>query len=164
MTVQYSFEKPSPQAGPPQVGDVFHVAGCLLTFRATGAETGGAYCLVDAIVAPGAGAPPNKHPGEEESFVVIDGAFEFAVDGERRRVGPGEAVTIPSGAVHAFTNVGQHAARLLILNRPGRMHEAFFSQAGEQMPAGTATLPDAGHPNVERLLAAGERNGMTFMV
>ena len=56
------------------------------------------------------------------------------------------------------------AVRLLILNRPGRMHEAFFSQAGKQMPTGTATLQDAGHPNVERLLAAGERNGMTFLV
>lgn len=52
MTVQYSPERRSPQSAPesvpPQVGDVFHVAGCLLTFRATGAETGDAYCLVDA--------------------------------------------------------------------------------------------------------------------
>lgn len=142
--------------------DTFHVAGCILRFLARSAETGGAYCFVEALVAPGAGAPPNRHPGETESFYVLDGAFEFVVAGEARRVGPGGFVALPDGAVHTFRNVGEAPARLLIVNAPGRMHDLFFSEAGDPVPAGADEFPD-GPPDVAKLLAAAERAGMEII-
>jgi mannose-6-phosphate isomerase-like protein (cupin superfamily) len=142
--------------------DTYHLLCNLLRFRAKG-ESG--YCLVEAITAPGAGAPPNKHPADNEAFYVLEGSFEFMIDGETRRADGGDFVNIPNGALHAFKNVGATNGRLLILNVPGTSHVSFFSEAGDPMPPGTTTMPaPGGPPDIPRLLEIGRRNGMTFVV
>ncbi len=115
--------------------------GNLLTFRMRPSE-GAPFLLTEARSAPGAGAPPNTHAGDDEAFYVLSGTYEFMVDGEVTRQGPGGFVPIPNGAPHAFRNVGEGEARLLILNWPGRAHEAFFSRLGEPVrPEGMDTVP-----------------------
>jgi len=144
--------------------DTYHLLGNLLRFLARSPETGGAYCLVEALTAPGAGAPPNRHPSDDEAFYVLDGAFEFMIEGERIAAGPGAFVKIPTGAVHAFTNVGAAPGRLLILNSPGRVHDGFFHEAGEPLPPGTREIPPpSGAPDIPRLIEIGRRNGLEFL-
>ncbi len=145
--------------------DTYHLLGSLLRFHARSPDTGGAYCLVEALTAPGAGAPPNRHPTDDEAFYVLDGTFEFMIDNETTQVTTGGFVQIPNGAVHAFRNVGSQPGRLLIINSPGRVHDAFFSEAGDPMPSGTRELPPpAGAPDIPRLLEIGRRNGMEFLL
>lgn len=142
--------------------DAYYFAGVLVRFVSRHAENG-RYCLVEATCAPGAGAPPNRHPGEDESFFVIEGRFGFQIAGEERVAGPGDWVKVPDGAVHAFRNIGDAPGRLLVLNAPGAMHDLFFSEAGRAMPPGTRELPqDASPPDVPRILAAMEKSGMEF--
>src|SRR5919206_2886477 len=69
--------------------DTYHLLGNLLRFHARSADTGGAYCLVESLTAPGAGAPPNRHPSDDEAFYVLDGRFEFMVDGQTISAGAG---------------------------------------------------------------------------
>ncbi len=143
--------------------DTYHLFGVVVRFHATHAETGG-YCLCEGLVAPGAGAPPNRHAGEDEGFFVLDGTFAFTIDGEQRRVGPGAFVKIPDGAVHAFSNVGSAPGRLLIINAPGKIHEAFFSRVGEPLPRGSWAFPPAGAaPDVPRLVQIAAETGVEIL-
>lgn len=143
--------------------DTYHLFGVVVRFLATHAETGG-YCLCEGLVAPGAGAPPNRHAGEDESFYVLDGSFAFTIDGETRDVGRGDFVKIPDGAVHAFKNTGDAPARLLIINAPGKIHEAFFAQVGEPLPRGSWDFPPAkGAPDIPKLVAIARAAGVEIL-
>lgn len=140
----------------------YHLLGCILKFHARNDETG-AYSFVEGLIAPGAGAPPNRHPGDDESFYVVEGSFEFLVGEEKAPAGPGDFVTVPTGAVHAFTNVGEKPGKLLIINTPGVIHDRFFSEAGEALPDGTTEFPEAGTPDVPKLSAIAAECGLELM-
>ncbi|MEP1930037.1 MAG: cupin domain-containing protein [Roseibium sp.] len=143
---------------------IYHLLGNLLTFHAFPDETGDRYTIVEIKTAPGAGAPPNHHAGEDESFLVLEGEFEFFVDGETMKVGGGDFVKIPEGTVHAFTCIGQRPGRLLCVNSPGAMHDAFFTQAGEAMSDGTTDVPlFDGPPDIPAIMAVADKVGMTIL-
>ena len=142
----------------------YHLLGNLLTFHAFPAETGDRYTVVEIKTAPGAGAPPNHHAGEDESFFVLDGKFEFFVDGKTIGAKSGDFVKVPEGAVHAFKCTGTQPGRLLCVNSPGLMHDAFFTQAGEAMPNGTTDIPKPdGPPDIPMIMAVAESVGMTIL-
>jgi mannose-6-phosphate isomerase-like protein (cupin superfamily) len=145
--------------------DTYHLLGNLLRSLARSPDTGGAYCLVELLTAPGAGTPPNRHPSDDEAFYVIDGSFEFTIGDETVPAGAGDFVKVPNGAVHAFRNIGERPGRLLIINSPGKAHDGFFSEAGDPMPPGTRELPPpSGPPDIVRLLEIGRRNGLEFLL
>ena len=56
-------------------------------------------------LAPGVTFPDHSHPGEEIIY-VIEGAFEYRVEGRPVTVGAGEVLFIPAGTVHAARNIG----------------------------------------------------------
>ena len=130
--------------------------GNLLTFRER-PSTGAPLLLIECRTAPGAGAPPNRHPGDDEAFYILSGQYAFSVDGEERLVSPGDYVRIPNGAPHHFRNVGDAVASMLIVNWPGRVHEAFFASAGQAVPPGTEPVAPPGPPP-EAVLAAIRRD------
>ncbi len=141
----------------------FDVLGLLVKFHAFPGEVDGKYCLVEALVPPGAGAPPNHHAGETEAFYVLDGEVAFHVAGAEILAKPGDYVPIPDGAVHAFAAQGDQPARVLILNAPGHMHEAFFTGAGEALPEGQTDLPPARAPDLGKVMGAASASGMTIL-
>ena len=141
----------------------YETLGNLMRFRVFPDEVMGKYCVVDAVVPQGLGAPPNRHAGESESFVIVSGAVDFMLDGETRRLGAGESVVVPDGALHAFAAVGPEPARLLIVNAPGEMHVRFFTELGRAVPDETeAPAPLDGPPDIARVLAVGRAVGMSF--
>ncbi|TPE49451.1 cupin domain-containing protein [Amaricoccus solimangrovi] len=141
----------------------YETLGILMRFRVFPDEVMGKYCVVDALVPAGLGAPPNRHAGESESFVVIAGAVDFMLDGETRRLAAGDEVVVPDGALHAFAAVGPEPARILIVNAPGEMHVRFFTELGRAVPDETrAPAPLDGPPDIARVLAVGTEVGMSF--
>ena len=143
---------------------VYHLLGNLLTFHAFPAETGERYTIVEIKTAPGAGAPPNHHAGEDESFFVLEGEFEFFLNGATLAAKAGDFVKVPDGAVHAFTCTGERPGRLLCVNAPGAMHDTFFTEAGEALPDGTTEVPEPdGPPDIPAIMAVAERVGMTIL-
>ncbi|TCL74617.1 cupin domain-containing protein [Rhizobium sp. BK251] len=146
--------------------DTYYLLGILLRFLARSPETGDTFSLVEATVAPGAGPPLNRHPDDDESFYVLEGTFEFILEGSARLVSTGSFVKVPRGAVHAFTNVSDAPARMLIINVPGKVHDTFFSEAGRPMPPGTRELPppDGEAPDIPRLIEIGQRAGIEFVL
>ena len=142
----------------------YAVLGILMKIHAFPEDVQGKYCLVEAEVPKGFGAPPNHHAGETEAFIITEGEVEFMIDGAVTRARPGDHVAIPDGALHAFTAVSESPAKMLILNSPGLMHDRFFTGIGTALPEGaTEVPPPAGPPDVAALVAAAAEVGMTIL-
>jgi quercetin dioxygenase-like cupin family protein len=138
-------------------GDLLWFTSSLITFKATSADTGGAFVLFEMLAPRGKATPLHRHPNEDESFYVLDGELLAHVEGRELRAGPGGFVSFPRGTVHAFT-VTSETARFLTLLTPGpAAAEAFFRDAGE--PATAAELPPEAPLDIPRLQASAERHG-----
>ena len=129
----------------------------LLTVKATGAQTDGAFLVVEELARRGKVTPLHDHPDEEETFYVLEGELLFHLDGNDRSVGAGGFVSVPRGIPHAFL-VTSEVARSLILITPGSgAMESFLRSAGE--PAAERVLPAESPLDIERIGAAAERSG-----
>jgi len=66
--------------------------------------------------APQASSPPHRHPGHHTFGYVLEGAYEFAVDGAAPRVlKAGEVFYEPPGALHSVSRNPSSEARTKIL-------------------------------------------------
>jgi mannose-6-phosphate isomerase-like protein (cupin superfamily) len=54
----------------------------------------------------------------EEIYFVLSGEGEMTVDDETRHVGPGDAVWVPTGSIHALTNSGEEDCIILVTASP----------------------------------------------
>lgn len=137
---------------------VWMVGTDLMTFKATGEDTGGAYALFDSLVLPDGGPPPHIHTREAESFYVLEGQFEFLAGDHWIKAVPGSFVHVPKGSLHTLKNAGDGVGRLLTLVVPAGL-DRFFEEAGEP---GTDISTPPGPPDVEKLLQTAERYGLEF--
>ena len=141
----------------PGEGEALWFNNDLLIFKATGAQTGGAYLLVEEVARRGKVTPLHTHPAEEETFFVLDGEALVHLDGERRSVTAGCFISVPPGVPHAYL-VTSETARTLILITPGSgAMEDFFRAAGK--PAAERELPSAAPLDMERIGRAAQRTG-----
>ena len=69
--------------------------------------------LAEARLPPGAATAPHYHPKTEEIYYILQGEGDMRIGDETRRIGVGDAIAIPPGAVHTILNTG--AATLLFL-------------------------------------------------
>lgn len=145
--------------------DTFHILGVIIRMISPSAANGGAFSIAEFVTRPGAGSPPNRHPGEDESFYVLSGQYEFVVDGEARIVGSGGFVSVQDGRPHKFTNTGPGDAMMLVINAPGKVHDGFFAEAGEPLPSGSKIFPPPGAapPDIDRIRSIAERHGIEFL-
>jgi quercetin dioxygenase-like cupin family protein len=108
---------------------VWMPGGVRTEIRLTGADTGGAFCLLVDEPPAGWSLPPHVHEGAAETIHVLEGEFETTVAGIAERSGPGQTAHIPAGVVHSGGNVGDGPGRRLLIFSPAGMEE-FFRQAG----------------------------------
>ena len=87
-------------------------------FLATGAETAGAFTLVDERARRRMSVPLHRHPDDVESFYVLEGEVMFFL-GEKAgvRAGAGAFAHVPGGTLHGF-RAESDSARYLILTTP----------------------------------------------
>jgi mannose-6-phosphate isomerase-like protein (cupin superfamily) len=62
--------------------------------------------LAEATLPPGAATQAHLHPQTEELYYILQGEALMAVEGERRAVGPGDAIAILPGQRHQIRNTG----------------------------------------------------------
>ncbi len=116
------------------------------------------YTLLEVLAAPGNGSPPHIHENEDESFYVLDGAFELLMGERVRALETGEYAFVPRGTVHRFQCAGGRPGRLLILFTPGGI-EGFFREAG-RAALGDGPPPAVDADEIARTEAAGRRYGL----
>jgi quercetin dioxygenase-like cupin family protein len=88
-------------------------------------RTGGELLEADLFVAAGGYVREHVHPAQEETFTGVAGRFVLDVGGERKTIGPGDAVTIPARTPHGFRDAPEDA-HLRVTVRPGLRLDAYF--------------------------------------
>ncbi len=139
---------------PPGGGDTIRAFGDEVRMHLSADQTGGSLSLWTLIVQPGGGPPPHYHLNEHEYFVVQEGRMSFFADGAWTEVAVGASVFLPRAAVHAFKNVGETPARLLVASSPGGF-ERFFTRCAEEF-----ARPEG--PDMARIMAISAEHGVHF--
>ena len=123
------------------------VFGELLTYKTPSEQTGGAYSLFEVVTHPGGGPPLHVQHREDESFYVLEGEYEFLVEGRTINAGAGSLIYVPKGNLHAHKSVGEGIGRMLVSQTPGGLHERFFEEMKDRYPAPASGDP----PDMERI-------------
>jgi mannose-6-phosphate isomerase-like protein (cupin superfamily) len=111
-------------------GDRFwFFGGGIHTWKATAAETDGAFLLFEDAMTKGKTTPFHSHPDADETLYMLEGEMLVHIDGKEHRVGPGGVAITPRGTPHAFL-ITSETARMLCLQTPGQ-GDAFFMGASE---------------------------------
>jgi quercetin dioxygenase-like cupin family protein len=143
-------------------GAMYVGPGDLYRFLVTGAETGGAYFAMEAIVPPGGGPPPHIHRREDETFYIVEGECGFLLGEEWITAGVGDFVNVPRGTVHRFQNQGTEATRMIVTCTPAGI-EKFFEETLDQTLDPTAGIRDNVDAVAARFAAAAPRHGIEFL-
>jgi quercetin dioxygenase-like cupin family protein len=94
-------------------------------------ESAGQVSVIETAPAPGAG-PPLHHHDFDEAFYVIEGELAFRLRDETIVAGPGDLVFAPRAVPHTFANLGDSAARQLIVCTPAGFERYFARIAAER--------------------------------
>lgn len=136
-------------------GEVVLRGGFGVVGKVSGAETGGAFSVVEHPLEAGIlGAPPHTHANEDETSFVIEGEIGVLIGEEEFRAGPGSYVLKPRGVPHAFWNSGTEPARILEIISPAGFERYFEELAG--------VLSAGGPPDLGKISEVAARYGLTF--
>jgi mannose-6-phosphate isomerase-like protein (cupin superfamily) len=127
-----------------------------MVIKATAESTGGAFGLVESLIAPGAAPPMHVHYQEDEAFYVLEGELTFRCGDETSRATAGSFVFLPRGVPHTFVVESDVPVRMLTLLVPGG-GEKIFIEAGR--PAEGPGLPPAGPPDIALLKRVAQKYG-----
>ena len=106
-----------------------------LIFKVTGEDTGGAFDYFIVEVAPRSGPPLHVHHKQEETIHVLKGRFKVRVGDEIFYCEEGDFIYLPSKMPHAFLNLTDEVAEIIVVYTPGGGHK-FYEELGPLMRNG----------------------------
>jgi oxalate decarboxylase/phosphoglucose isomerase-like protein (cupin superfamily) len=109
--------------------------------------------VFESVVPAGEGPPVHIHHNEDEILHLLDGRFEFFVDGETIPRRAGDTVFVPRGVPHTFRVLGERPGRLVAIMTPGGF-EGFFLEVAER----GLRIPE----DMEAVAEAAARHGLEF--
>lgn len=89
----------------------------------SGADTGGAYCLLEVNLASGIGVPRHTHTREDEAYFVVAGELEVIVGNEKFVLREGDTLMAPRGIPHQLRNSGDVENHYLLMFSPAGFEE-----------------------------------------
>jgi mannose-6-phosphate isomerase-like protein (cupin superfamily) len=111
--------------------------GMLAEVKASAADTGGQYTLLEITAPAGLETPLHVHYNEDEGFYVLEGTVTVRVGDETVQLSAGQHAFGPRDVPHKFT-VGPDGARMIWVLTPGGF-EDFVDEVS--VPAETPTVP-----------------------
>ena len=114
-------------------------------------QTQGAFALISCVTPPQGGVPLHVHSKEDETFIVLEGRYEFRVGDSVIQGQPGTCLFGPKGIPHTYQNIGQNPARLMVLFSPPGFEEYF-----EDVDAANSVSP----LSLEELVARAHKYGI----
>jgi quercetin dioxygenase-like cupin family protein len=125
-----------------------------LVFKLTGEETGGAFDYFVVGVAPHGGPPLHVHHRQEETIHITKGRFKVQIGEEIFYCDEGDFAFLPSQVPHAFLNLTDEPAEIIVVYTPGGGHK-FFEEFGP--------LSRSGPPDPKVLASLFEKHNMTLL-
>ena len=89
----------------------------------SGADTGGAYCLLEVALAPGMSVPRHTHTREDEAYYVLAGELEVVVGDEIFVLRAGDTLIAPRDIPHQLRNSGNVENHYLLVFSPSGFEE-----------------------------------------
>jgi mannose-6-phosphate isomerase-like protein (cupin superfamily) len=145
---------------PPGEGRSLWVLGELVTCKTTSEQTGGAYSLFEVTTQPGGRILPHVQHREDEAFYVLEGEYEFLIEGHTIRASASYLLYVPKGTLHTHKNVGERVGRMLISQTPGGLYEHFFEAVGKPVYGDGRPLVFEDHPNMRRIVEVAAEYGI----
>ena len=90
--------------------------------------------FVRAQLPPGEAHKFHYHPHMEEILYILAGRAEQWVEQEHRVLGPGDAVVLPVGMIHATYNVGSEPLDFLAILSPANTPDPMTIEVSDQDP------------------------------
>jgi quercetin dioxygenase-like cupin family protein len=141
----------------------FWYSGWLLTFLATGQDTGGRFALMEQVGRKGDVPPRHIHHREDETFYVVEGEMTFSVGDQTIKVPVGTMVFAPRDIAHSFT-IDSEEVRVLVMVAPAGA-EGFFKACS--VPAPAMTLPpsmdEPPYSEIQKMMALAPEYGFEFV-
>ena len=142
-------------------GDSHIIVDHLVTSKLKAAQTNNTYAVGEIRVPPQAGPPLHKHE-PQETFYILEGAFEFTTDTDTLIAQKGDLIHVPSNVPHTFKNISEQEGRILGFLSPVGM-EQFFERVGVPYKGQPLT---AKKPSLWQMLKFGlaaKRYGISFV-
>ena len=124
-----------------------------LIFKVTGEDTGGAFDYFIVEVAPKGGPPLHVHHKQEETIHVLTGRFKVRIGDELFELDAGAFAYLPSEIPHAFLNLTDEPAEIIVVYTPGGGHK-FYEELGPAARSG---------PDREVIAALFEKHDMSLL-
>ncbi|RUX47550.1 cupin domain-containing protein [Mesorhizobium sp. M4A.F.Ca.ET.020.02.1.1] len=96
-------------------------------------QSGGIVSVFESIVPSRGGPPVHVHHNEDEVIHVIEGTYEFWLDGQFMMVPAGASIFLPCGVPHTFRVASAEPGRNLTILTPGGLEEFFVEAAAREL-------------------------------
>ncbi|MDR3681926.1 MAG: cupin domain-containing protein [Flavipsychrobacter sp.] len=116
-----------------------HYLGGYWTFLTTGADTGGAFALIEAHLRKNMEPPRHIHTKEDETYYVLDGEIDFVAGDETHHLKTGDVIFLPKNQPHHF-KIQSDTIKLLVHLAPAGLEEMFLELS---KPAEVHGMPPA---------------------
>jgi quercetin dioxygenase-like cupin family protein len=118
----------TPRVIGPRDGKAGFLGSMGVRFMIDGADSGGAFSLVEHPMSPRAlGAPLHRHANEDEYSYVIEGRVGVLLGENVLEAGVGELIFKPRNQWHTFWNAGDEPARIIEIISPAGF-ERYFAE------------------------------------
>jgi quercetin dioxygenase-like cupin family protein len=138
----------------PDQGAEHSAMGIRSVAKIKGAQTFGAFSIVEVRLPAGFFVPPHKHEKTSEVSYVLEGKLGAMVGAEELQAGLGAFVVRPKGVPHALWSADGQPVRVLDMYTP-----AGFEEFGEELAQRFASAP----PTFDQLIEIGLRHDVIFL-
>ncbi len=129
----------------------FDFHGAKFNIKVLTSETNGSYTVLDIIHPPKLGPALHIHPKGSETFYIVEGNYEFILDGKLIIGKAGDIIFVPKNCPHKFI-VGDKGGHAIVISPPEL--ELYFFKVSE--------LLDKGKVSYETESTIGKQFGQVF--
>jgi mannose-6-phosphate isomerase-like protein (cupin superfamily) len=142
-------------------GEALWFNGGLGILKATAAQTGGGFAVLELLAPKDFASPLHIHRAEDEFFVVVSGEVRVRHGDKVMEATEGSLVYGPRDVPHAF-RVDSEEARIILFFGPAGV-EGFFRDAGKPARSRELPPPDEQFLSKEALTEIGARYSQEFI-
>ncbi|NOJ28809.1 MAG: hypothetical protein DA328_01415 [Nitrososphaeraceae archaeon] len=111
----------------------FNFHGAKFTIKVLSSETDNRFTILDIIHPPNLGPALHMHPKGPETFYIVEGYYNFILNGKSIAGRPGDLIFVPKETPHRFV-VGDKGGHALVISPPEL--EFYFFKISELLEKG----------------------------
>jgi quercetin dioxygenase-like cupin family protein len=136
----------------PEEGEVWNVLGEKIICKVSSKDTFGRFAVVEETSPPKSAVPPHFHNQTDEIVYVLEGRYEFEIDGKTQIAEKGDTLVIPRNTPHGFRNPLTSPSKMLAIITPSGF-ENFFAE-----------ISQLAEPAPDEIVETGKRNDLELVI